>query len=99
MTVVRAKWENGRVVFNEPITWPEGRDLLVIDSPNAPASGLINDDHAETPEEIAEWLKWYDSLEPLEFTAEEERDLAEWREVLKDYSIQHSADGIEGLFP
>ena len=76
MTVVRAKWENGHVVFQEPIAWPEGRDLLVIDSPIIPTSGLMDDERPESPEEIADWLKWYDSLEPLQFTPAEEQEIS-----------------------
>ena len=33
--------------------------------------GLREEDWPETPEAIAEWLAWYDSLEALVFTDEE----------------------------
>ena len=52
----------------------------------------------QTPEEIEDWLRWYHSLEPLEFTPEEEADLAAWRRKVKEYEIARSAERMEGLF-
>jgi len=39
------------------------------------------DDWSDTPEAIAEWLKWYDSLEALIFTKEER---AAWETARSD---------------
>ncbi len=61
--------------------------------------GLREEDWPETPEAKAEWLKWYDSLEPLEFTPEEEAEWAAWRQKVKDYTIANMHKGIDGLFP
>jgi len=36
-------------------------------------------------------------LEPLEITPEEEADLAEWRQRVKEYTIANMHKGIEGL--
>jgi hypothetical protein len=40
--------------------------------------GMREEDWSNIPEAIAEWLAWYDSLEPLEFTPQEEADTAAW---------------------
>ena len=34
--------------------------------------GAGEEDWADTPEAVADWLRWYDSLEPLEMIPEEE---------------------------
>jgi hypothetical protein len=72
MRAIPAVWKNGRIVPQEAVDWPEGTPLVVepIAEPNAwtPDNDLLGDD----PESIARWLVWYESLEPLNFTPEEE---------------------------
>ena len=41
--------------------------------------GVTEEEWSNTPEAIADWLKWYDSLEPLVMTPEEQ---AEWEELV-----------------
>ena len=52
--------------------------------------------YSSLPEAIADWLAWYDSLEPLVFTPEEEMDLRDWRRRVKEYTIAHMNEGIGG---
>jgi hypothetical protein len=59
----------------------------------------LQHDWPETPEARAEWLRWYDSLEPLEFTPEEQEEIAAWRRQIKQYTISKMHKGIEDLFP
>ena len=58
---------------------------------------MSDEDWSNSPEAVADWLAWYDSLEPLEFTADERTDLAAWRQKVKDYTIANMHKGIEGL--
>jgi hypothetical protein len=59
--------------------------------------GAREEDWSNSPEAVADWLAWYDSLEPLEFTPAEQADLAEWRQEVKEYTIANMHRGIEGL--
>jgi hypothetical protein len=59
--------------------------------------GVSDEDWSNSPEAVADWLAWYDSLEPLEFTSEERTDLAAWRQKVKEYTIANMHKGIEGL--
>jgi hypothetical protein len=52
-----------------------------------------------TPEAIADWLRWYDALEPVEMTAAEEADLQAYRQKIKEYTIAKMEKRIERLFP
>ncbi len=72
MKAVHAIWKNGLIVPTQPVDWPEGTALVVepVDQPDEsdPEGDLLGD----SPEAIARWLAWYETLEPLIFTPEEE---------------------------
>lgn len=89
MNAIRATWTDGKIVPDGPVDWPEGCRLLIEpDSAEAPESiGIREEDWSNSPEAIADWLAWYNSLEPLIFTPEEEADLAAWRQKVKEYTI------------
>ena len=95
MSAIRGTFKNGQVILDGPADWPEGCRLRI-----APDSTEATDnDTPETPEQIEEWLRWYRSLEPLEFTPEEEAELAAWRQKTKEYEIARAQERLEGLFP
>lgn len=73
MTTIRGTVQRGRVVLDDPASLPEGSRVRVepiVDE----ALELREEDWQATPEAIAAWLRWYDSLEPLELTPQEEAD-------------------------
>ena len=87
--MIHATWINGRIVPDDPVDLPEGCRLRVEVEPGpaeSEAIGISEEEWARSPEAIAAWLEWYDSLEPLVFTPEEEADLARWRQEVKDYT-------------
>ncbi|MFI5459688.1 MAG: hypothetical protein ACHRXM_30045 [Isosphaerales bacterium] len=98
MEVIRATWKNGQIVPDGPVDWPEGCRLVVEPEPagTEPIGGR-EENWSDSPEAVSDWLRWYDSLEPLEITPQEEADLAEWRQKVKQYSIAKMQNGIEGL--
>jgi hypothetical protein len=94
---VHAVWKNGRIIPEGPIDWPEGFRLRIEPDPVqlAPTEDLA-EDWSNSPEAIADWLAWYDSLEPLVFTPEEAAELWDWRRRVKEYTIAHMNEGIGG---
>ena len=80
-------------------TGPEGCRLRIVpDFVQAEPEEMRDEDWSNSPEAIADWLSWYDSLEPLIFTPEEESELSDWRRQVKEYTIANMNQGIEGLF-
>jgi hypothetical protein len=79
MNAIKAVVRNGRVETDSPIELPDGTELLI---------SLVNGDSASiedteegwdtSPEGIAAWLQWYDTLEPLTITPSEEADTEAW---------------------
>jgi len=72
MKTIHAVWKNGQIVPTQPVDWPEGTALAVEPIEESlvtdPQGDLLGDD----PASIARWLTWFDSLEPLSFTPEQE---------------------------
>ncbi len=98
MNAVRATWKNGNIEVHDPVDWPEGCRLLIEPDLRNDAVCEKDEDWSIRPEDIAKWLVWYDSLEPLLFTPAEESDLAAWRKKVKDRTIATMHKGIEGVF-
>jgi hypothetical protein len=88
MDTITGTWINGRIVPDTTPDWPEGTRVEIEPAPkDAPEIGMREEDWDDSPEGIEAWLRWYYSLEPLEFTPEEEARMAEWRRLVKEREI------------
>lgn len=98
MKAITATWTNGHIEPDEKADWPDGCRLRVEPLDQRESIGMREEDWSSTPEAIAEWLNWYGSLEPLEFTAQEEAELAAWRRKVKEFTIANMGKNVEGMF-
>jgi hypothetical protein len=85
----------GRVVLETPTDWPDGARVEVRLVEPVAKIGLSEEEWSDSPEAIAHWIRWYDSLQPLEMTPEEEADLATWRQRVKEYTIANMHKDID----
>lgn len=72
--------KNGLIVLDEPVRLPDGSRVVVQAIEAADIFGIGEADWQDTPEAIADWIAWYDSLEPIEVSTTDERALKEFRE-------------------
>lgn len=88
MSTIKAVVRNGRIETEEPLDLPEGTELLIPipDHPNADEPGWDN-----SPEGIAAWLGWADSLQPLLRDEREEAAADAW---LKQCD-RHAAENLD----
>lgn len=85
MNTINAVVRNGRIETDEPLDLPEGTKLQIP----RPTPADDEDGWDNSPEGIAAWLKWYDSLEPLIFTDEER---AAWEAAMNEYKEWEKAN-------
>ncbi len=75
MKSVRATWQNGQIIPDGPLDWPDGCRLHVEreDSPDEPF--MVDEDQwSDTSEAFDEWLRWCDRLGWMTFPPEEETE-------------------------
>ena len=88
MNAVKGIVKNGGVVLDNPAELPEGCRVVVEPLSDDGSLGIREEDWQDTPEAVAEWLRWYDSLEPLQMSPQEE---AEWRAALQEQKEREKA--------
>lgn len=81
MDAIKATVQGGRVDLVVPPDWPDGTQVIVRPVGHDADAGLREEDWSDSPDAVDDWLKWYDSLEPLIFTAEER---ANWEAARQD---------------
>jgi hypothetical protein len=72
MKAIPAVWKGGKIVPTQPVDWPEGTALVVEPVDEGKQAELEGDLLGGDAASIARWLAWYETLEPLLFTPEEE---------------------------
>lgn len=95
MATIKAIVRGGRLEVDEPIDLPDGTELL-IPLPNG-AEATSEEGWDNSPEGIADWLRWYESLEPLQFTDEERAALEADRAARREWELAHFDEHAEEL--
>ncbi len=89
MDAIKATWKNHQIVLHEPVNWPEGCDLVVVPLPTeADRIGLDESELRDDPASLADWEAWIKTIEPLEFTAEEEASFARFNEETRRFNVE-----------
>jgi hypothetical protein len=88
MNAIKGTYKDGKIVLDAPAEWPEGCRVVVEPVPEEETFGVREEDWSDTPEAIAAWLRWYDTLEPLVWTPGEEADLQAWQQKMKAFNVE-----------
>jgi hypothetical protein len=89
MSAIRGTIQDGKVVFAAPPQWPNGAEVDVELASGHERIGISEEQQGDDPESIARWLAWYDSLEPLILTAEDEERIRQARAEQKAFQLAH----------
>jgi hypothetical protein len=96
--LIRGVVRNGRIEVDTPINLPDGTELLIPLPEATSPTPTAEPGSDNTPEGIAVWLGWFDSLPTLKISPEEEADTAAWRKKMSEHGITQMGKGIEELF-
>ena len=89
MTLVKSFVKNGRIELEAPPDWPEGCEVIVAPVPSSPDKiGLDESEWRDDPAALADWDAWIKTIEPLEFTPEEEVAFARFHEEMRRHNIE-----------
>jgi hypothetical protein len=86
MDSVLGTYREGHIVLDGPVNLREGSRVVIL--PAAEGIGLNEATWPDTAEARAEILARMDAVEPLEFTPEEEAEIAAAREAVKNVTIE-----------
>ena len=98
MERVSATYRDGHVIFDSEVDWPEGTRVAVDPLEDI---GISESGWPQTPEELQEWLEWFDSIEPFDMTSEELKRLDKQRRAWKHEQtelFEKNAREVEKLF-
>jgi hypothetical protein len=88
MTAVKGTVKNGRVEVETPADWPEGCTVLIELLPGVREKiGIDESEWRDDPASLADWEAWIKTIEPLEFTPEEEAAFARFNEEMRRYNL------------
>jgi hypothetical protein len=88
MITIKGTVKNGQVVLEDPAGLPEGTEVNVTPRSSGTKIGLDPSEWRDDAAALADWASWITTFEPLEFTAEEEADLARFREAMRQFNIE-----------
>jgi hypothetical protein len=85
MPAIKGTIQNGQIVPDEPLSWPEGCRVLIEPLPATETLGLPEEDWPTDPAGIARHLALMDQIEPLIRTPDEEAEWQAARKAQKDF--------------
>jgi hypothetical protein len=102
MQTIRGQVRNGTIFFDGPIPtdWTEGTEIVARPAEPKEYEQVTEENWPTTPEEIEEWIKAVDNLEPFLKTEEEEREFQKALDEQKAWELSNwdaYMKRIEGL--
>jgi hypothetical protein len=89
MNAIKATWEGEKLVLAGPVDWPEGCEV-VVEPVSAPASkvGLDESQWRDDPASRADGDEWIRTIEPFDFTREEEAEFNQFATQMRQYNVE-----------
>jgi hypothetical protein len=89
MNAIRATWTNGQILPSEPVSWPEGSQLLV-EPVHSNGDDVVPGDNiwGDGPESIETWAAAVEKIEPMIWAEGEREEFDAYREKVRQYTLE-----------
>lgn len=88
MSTVKATWKNGQVHLDGQADWPEGRRLVVAEDRLTDIDFMTENEQADDPKAIEQWIAELDALPALTMTPAQEAEMVAWRRKAKEFNLE-----------
>lgn len=99
MSAIRATWQNGQVLLDNPADWPEGHRLVVMEEHPANIEFMTEDEQSDEPQAVERWIEELHALPALTWTPEQEAEVMAWRQKAKEFNLQAMRQRMEEEVP
>ncbi|HEY2251496.1 MAG TPA: hypothetical protein VGH74_10570 [Planctomycetaceae bacterium] len=98
MLSVKARWKSGQIILDQPVDWPDGCELLVeLVALPSEKIGIDEADWTDGGDSLADWDAWIATVEPLEYTADEDAAFARFKEEMRRFNIEAVRRQMEAM--
>lgn len=101
MSVITGTVRNGLIVLDDAANLPDGSRVVVHPIDSVATIGVSEAEWPDTPEAIADWITWHDSLEAIELSATDEQALEAFRlrqKELGEYAFDERLDRLQKIW-
>lgn len=88
MNTITGTFQGGQIVPDAPVDWPDGTKVEINRASRAEKIGIDESEWRDDPESLAAWDAWMKTIEPLEYTPEEEAEMESFAAKMREYNIE-----------
>jgi hypothetical protein len=87
MQPITGTYHGGQIVPDAQVDWPDGTRVEITPELGPAKIGLDESEWRDDPAGLADWEAWIKTIEPLEFTPEEEAAQARFNEQMRQFNL------------
>ena len=87
MQPITGTFQGGQIVPDAPVDWPDGTKVEINPASSYEKIGIDESEWRDDAESLAAWDAWIKTIEPLEFTPEEEADMKAFAAKMRQFNI------------
>ena len=88
MNTITGTFQGGEIVPDTPVDWPDGTRVEIKVATKSMKIGIDESEWRDDAESLADWDAWIKTIEPLEFTPEEEIEMKAFASKMRQFDIE-----------
>ena len=99
MQPITGTFQGGQIVPDAPVDWPDGTKVEINLANKSMKIGIDESEWRDDAESLADWDAWIKTVEPLEFTPEEEAEMKSFAAKMRQFNIEAVRRQMEEGWP